>query len=278
MICFVSFSGSWNSPSRKPPKCPPSFFWKILFPLIPCAPFLELPWHIRLPDRPSNSPFCDFLPLSISDLLSMNFPQLDLPVASCIALISQCFPASLNMLFLKENILFFQECNSAPATLTVINFTQTKLSSPPRIILCLPRRSSLVFSYFVVFLLQYRLGCLPSVVVINTMTEATGRGNGLFQLTSYSPSLRQVRARTQGRKGLEAGPAAETLQESCSLTYSRLLPSYFSYPAQTHLSRDGTAHRSLGSPPSISNQENSNLMETILQPSFSLPRCVRLIT
>lgn len=116
-----------------------------------------------------------FLPLSISDLLSMNFPQLDLPVASCMTfcmtLISQCFPGSLNVLLLKENTLFFQGCNTAPAVSAVISLTQAKLSSPS-CILCL-LRSSLIFPCFVVLPLTLQAGpCLSSVVAVNTVTRS----------------------------------------------------------------------------------------------------------
>ena len=44
--------------------------------------------------------------------------------------------------------------------------------------------------------------------------KASWGGKGLFHLTTYSPSLREVRAGTQGRN-LEAGAKAESVEEHC---------------------------------------------------------------
>lgn len=88
------------------------------------------------------------------------------------------------------------------------------------------------------------------VAVISTMAKWFGKG--LFQLTGYSPSLREVRAGTQ--VGTEAGTVEEA---NHWLAFPRFLI-YLSCTAQAHLPRESVAHSGLGPLASTSNQENAS--------------------
>jgi len=82
-----------------------------------------------------------------------------------------------------------------------------------------------------------------SVAVISTYQILFGEGNGLFQLTGFIPSSREVRART------EEEPTEQLLGFSC---HDLLI--FLPHTAQIHPSRRGTIHNELGPPTSIINQ------------------------
>lgn len=98
--------------------------------------------------------------------------------------------------------------------------------------------------------LIWDLCCLLSIAVTNPTPESDLGRKELIWLTfpDHSPSLREIRA----------GAWKQVLKQRPSRTaLTGLLPSDFlgilSYSTQDHLPRNGTAHRKLGPPTSITN-------------------------
>lgn len=86
-------------------------------------------------------------------------------------------------------------------------------------------------------------------------------GKGLFHLTlpGYDPSLREVKQHTKELEG-------ESVEErSLLVCYLLLLFRQLSYTIQDHAPRCGTTHSGMGTPTSISNQENVPTDATIGQ-------------
>ena len=76
----------------------------------------------------------------------------------------------------------------------------------------------------------------------------------LQQLSSHTPSLREIRAATQGRN-LEAGTEAEAMEKHSLLTCSlQLAQLAFHHITQDDLLGDGTTHRGLVLPSLLNNQ------------------------
>ena len=91
-------------------------------------------------------------------------------------------------------------------------------------------------------------GATPWPKDIQTITESNLWKKEFIWLTypNHSSWLRQVRVETE----------AETTEDYCFLAWFQSHTHFFFYISQDHLPRDDTAHSCLGSPISISSQEN----------------------